>query len=63
MKIKAKNLHLTKLYTLRRLRRLGLRSPRSPKGSHGSLQHIFAALDFASQSPYPGWQNVANLER
>jgi hypothetical protein len=27
------------------------------------LHHILPALVFASQSPYSGWQNVANLER
>jgi hypothetical protein len=27
------------------------------------LTHIFAALVFASQSPYSGCKNVANLER
>jgi hypothetical protein len=24
------------------------------------LRHILPALVFASQSPYPGWQNVVN---
>jgi hypothetical protein len=24
------------------------------------LRHIFPALVFAAQSPYPGWQNVVN---
>ena len=27
------------------------------------LHHILPALVFATQSPYSGWQNVANLER
>jgi hypothetical protein len=56
-------LHITGLFTLRR-----------PLGGSGSvlarsfasiiptpkLRHILPALVFASQSPYPGWQNVVN---
>jgi hypothetical protein len=35
-----------------------IRLGQSLRSSHASLRHILPALVFASQSPYPGWQNV-----